>query len=126
LNNAIAPEIDILGLKHSGVSGKLNISNNYYADQWQLVADGGWLSGKSFNIEHHAVLGRDAQCNITIAGKHLSRRHAELFVQSNQLIIRDLNSVNGTFVNDKKIIEIELNPGDSVRFDALYFVIYGP
>ncbi len=43
---------------------------------WRLVAVGDWLSGQSFEIHKKATLGRDTDCDITIPGTHLSRRHA--------------------------------------------------
>ena len=100
------------------------ISSNQ--QNWELVAEGDWLVGQRFKINGHAVLGRDSSCDITIPGTHLSRRHAELAVKGTKLLIRDLNSSNGTYVNDKKIIETELKPGDTIRFDVLMFRIHGP
>ncbi|WP_159931189.1 FHA domain-containing protein [Oceanicoccus sp. KOV_DT_Chl] len=93
---------------------------------WELVAEGDWLVGQRFRINGHAVLGRDASCDITIPGTHLSRRHAELAVKGNKLQIRDLGSSNGTYVNDVKVMDSELKTGDTVRFDVLRFRIQGP
>lgn len=93
---------------------------------WELVAEGDWLVGQRFKVNNHAVLGRDSSCDITIPGTHLSRRHAELAVNGSKLLIRDLNSSNGTYVNDQRITETELKPGDTIRFDVLLFRIHGP
>jgi len=93
---------------------------------WHLVANGDWLAGQRFPITSHAVLGRDSDCDITIPGTHLSRRHAEIAVSSNKLIVRDLDSSNGTYVNEERVSEIELKHGDEVRFDVLTFRIEGP
>jgi predicted component of type VI protein secretion system len=107
-------------------------NNNTSGDQpseqqnWQLVAEGDWLVGQRFPVNSHSVLGRDSSCDITIPGTHLSRRHAELAVKGNKLLIRDLNSSNGTYVNDQRITETELKPGDTIRFDVLLFRIEGP
>lgn len=93
---------------------------------WHLIASGDWLSGQRFAINQHAVLGRDSSCDITIPGTHLSRRHAELAVSGNKLLVRDLGSSNGTFVNDKQVTETELQAGDTIRFDVLIFTVEGP
>lgn len=93
---------------------------------WRLVAVGDWLSGQSFEIRKKATLGRDTDCDITIPGTHLSRRHAELFIIDGQLKIRDLGSSNGSYVNGKKIDTIDLKPGDEIRFDVLTFEVQGP
>jgi hypothetical protein len=95
-------------------------------DSWLLIAEGGWMVGQKFSLGSHTVLGRDSSCDITIPGKHLSRQHAELAISGNRLQIRDLDSANGTYVNDKLVTESELKPGDTVRFDVLVFRIQGP
>ncbi len=93
---------------------------------WELVAEGDWLVGQKFKISGKAVLGREAGCDITIPGTHLSRRHAELEIKGSRLKIRDLGSSNGTYVNDKRVMESDLKPGDTVRFDVLRFRVKGP
>ncbi|MGK0442768.1 MAG: hypothetical protein ACJA0N_002587 [Pseudohongiellaceae bacterium] len=95
-------------------------------EQWRLVANGDWLKGQMFPLKQHTVLGRDSECDITIPGKHLSRRHAEIAISGNKLLVKDLGSSNGTFVNGKKVSEAELIPGDQIQFDVLTFTIEGP
>ena len=101
-------------------------TESYFQDTWELVAEGDWLVGQRFAISRYTVLGRDSACDITIPGTHLSRRHAELAIKGDALLIRDLNSSNGTFVNNQRVTETSLRPGDSVRFDVLRFKVYGP
>lgn len=112
----------------AGETPDLNRPTNspYQQNNWELVAEGDWLAGQRFEISRHAVLGRDSSCDITIPGTHLSRRHAELAIKGGALLIRDLNSSNGTFVNEEKVSETALKPGDSIRFDVLHFKVYGP
>lgn len=93
---------------------------------WRLVAAGDWLAGQSFDIKPQTVLGRDGGCDITIAGTHLSRRHAELNLRGNRLFVRDLGSANGTFLNGRQITEAEVRSGDELRFDVLPFRVEGP
>jgi hypothetical protein len=95
-------------------------------NSWQLVATSGWLAGQSFTIRKHAILGRDAECDITIPGTHLSRRHAEIAVSGDTLQVRDLGSANGTFINEQPVTEGEMRPGDTIRFDVLSFTVKGP
>ena len=50
---------------------------------------------------------------------NISRSHAELYIKSGQLYLRDFDSVNGTFLNNVRVSkhqEVLLNPGDRVRF----------
>jgi pSer/pThr/pTyr-binding forkhead associated (FHA) protein len=60
------------------------------------------------------TIGRDADNPIQIDSPMVSRRHAELRIQPDQVIICDLKSANGTVVNHRKIDESELRPGDKI------------
>lgn len=100
--------------------------NSQQNEQWQLVATGDWLAGQVFTMKPHNILGRDPSCDIIIPGTHLSRRHAELAIHGRSLLVRDLGSANGTYVNERRIEQAELKPGDRVRFDVLTFTVSGP
>lgn len=70
-----------------------------------------------------AVVGRDTDAGIRIPVAGISRRHAEFEVGSTDVILRDLGSRNGTFVNAEKITERALKAGDAVTFDDLVFIV---
>ena len=58
-------------------------------------------------------IGRHDDCQIRIRSSQVSRRHCQLFGEGNQLILRDLDSSNGTFVNGKRVLgQQTLKPGD--------------
>lgn len=62
------------------------------------------------------VIGRDIICNIVLSDNFVSRQHAQLtFFDNGQVLLKDLGSSNGTFVNGKRIIEINLKSGDIVK-----------
>lgn len=98
------------------------------ADPWRLVASGSWLSGQSYTIpeEGTAVIGRSSQCDIVIPGTHLSRRHVELRVQGGSLHVKDLGSVNGTYLNDRPVTEGLAHGGDQLRLDVYTFRVVSP
>ncbi len=63
------------------------------------------------------VVGRGADSDIQIVDFSLSRKHAALRVEAGRVWVRDLDSVNHTFVDDDQIEkEVELAPGVKVRF----------
>lgn len=51
------------------------------------------------NINDTITIGRWKDCNVTIADPELSRRQCEITLKGNKLLIKDLNSTNGTLVN---------------------------
>lgn len=76
----------------------------------------GPLHGQTFSIsEQPLVIGRDPGCSVSIQDKGASRRHAEFFRIGDMCFIRDLESRNGTFVNDNRITEEMLRDGDRIQ-----------
>ena len=65
-------------------------------------------------------LGRHDDCVIRIKSAQVSRRHCELFEIGGQLMLRDLGSSNGTFVNGKRVSgELPLKHGDELTVGAV-------
>ena len=88
---------------------------------WRLVGE-----RESFEISGRHVIGRDADCDFTVASDSLSRRHARLELRKGRLLVTDLGSSNGTFVNGQGVVERVLGVGDEVRFDVESFRVQGP
>ena len=62
------------------------------------------------------VLGRKPDQDIVILDESASREHAEIFFHGGQLVIYDLKSTNGTFVNRERLTKPRvLRPGDQIR-----------
>lgn len=61
------------------------------------------------------TLGRGGAATLRIDDEFMSRIHCEVFVRDDQFVLRDLNSRNGTFVNDQHIQEQMLNTGDRIK-----------
>ena len=62
-----------------------------------------------------ATIGRDRTCDVALNDTKVSRHHAQLRVDGGGCILADLNSRNGTFVNEKPITEAALREGDHIR-----------
>lgn len=63
------------------------------------------------------AIGRDATCDVTVASRNVSKRHAEILHTLGAVLIRDLNSTNGTFVNGLRISQpTPIGQRDLIRF----------
>jgi pSer/pThr/pTyr-binding forkhead associated (FHA) protein len=93
---------------------------------WSLIADSGPEKGQIIPVMDRTEIGRALECDISILEPALSRKHAELELTDDGLLIRDLGSVNGTFVNGEKVDEASLNDGDVLAFGRIRFIVSGP
>jgi FHA domain/Domain of unknown function (DUF1707) len=64
------------------------------------------------------LIGRSSACQLVLGDDTVSRRHAELRVQDDCWVLRDLGSSNGTWVNGRRVVEAEVRPGDVVQLGA--------
>jgi len=69
------------------------------------------------------TIGRKTDCSIRIPLSMISRRHAEIVVGDEAVMIRDLGAANGTFVNAKKIDKANLSPGDQIMIGPVRFTV---
>lgn len=72
-------------------------------------------SGVRYTANGEAVIGREG-CEIALGDGEVSRRHAAIRVAGGAVVIEDLGSRNGTFVNEARIDSAQkLRPGDQIR-----------
>ncbi|MCB9850264.1 MAG: FHA domain-containing protein [Phycisphaerales bacterium] len=69
------------------------------------------------------LIGRQNDCDIRIPLTEVSRHHTELTIQDDTVQIKDLNSSNGTFVNNKRVKVGKLAPGDHVIVGPVVFTL---
>ncbi|MCV4783148.1 FHA domain-containing protein, partial [Escherichia coli] len=60
------------------------------------------------------IIGRDASNDIVLEGLQISKKHARLILSGGQMVIEDLGSTNGTYVNGVRITKQILGPNDTV------------
>ncbi len=70
-----------------------------------LIANNGPLNGQQWIIDGTLVIGRDADCDIVIPDRQVSRQHARITKGNNGVILEDLGSKNGTFLNNQVLSE---------------------
>ena len=78
-------------------------------------------------VNSQYIVGRDSDAGLVVSRSSVSRSHARLFVDDDgNWWVEDLNSTNGTFVNEARIRAQQLNDSDQVRFgDAIYKFLAG-
>lgn len=76
-----------------------------------------------FALGEMTTLGTDSSCQIQSFGENLEDRHARLEKREDLLWIRDLRSTTGTFVNDVRIQEAQLELGDVIRLGSCEWML---
>lgn len=94
---------------------------------WRIQSVGGWMPQQCFAL-HEAVnlLGRGRDCDISFPRTHLARAHAELIPIDHGVVIKDLGSSSGSFINSQRITEGIALDGDELRFDIYRFTLLAP
>lgn len=82
--------------------------------------------GKVYAVAGTMVIGRQADCDIAIPAEEISRQHARLQASADGVIVEDLGSANGTFINDKRVQTGVLKPGEELRLDTVRFLLIMP
>jgi sulfur carrier protein ThiS len=81
-----------------------------------VVRSGGGRAGETFNPEGESTtIGRSPDCGIFLDDVTVSRRHAVLIQREGGVFIEDQGSLNGTFVNRKRVESARLEDGDEVQ-----------
>jgi Nif-specific regulatory protein len=89
----------------------------------RLSAISGRLKGSVFTIEDlPVVIGRDTTATLCLADASVSRRHSQIEKEDEQFVILDLESLNGTFINDVPVKRRRLEHGDRVRIGDSQFL----
>lgn len=68
-------------------------------------------------------VGRHPDNDFTIDHSTVSSIHCEMVLKDNGVILRDLESTNGTFVNGERVREVELAPGQTVRLGDVELLV---
>ncbi len=67
-----------------------------------------------------SIVGRGSDTDISINHPSISRRHCQFHLNpEGALIVRDLNSTNGTYIDDKRVTSATLMNGDCIQLGAV-------
>jgi outer membrane biosynthesis protein TonB len=102
----------------------VNIETNKKEQLFQITLD-----DSSLNIEGNVIpygrklIGRSESCDIVISHPSVSAVHAVIEVSPRGIKIFDMNSKNGSHVNDKKVITADVAFGDKIRLGSASFKV---
>ncbi len=83
--------------------------------------------GKTYAVVGSMTIGRNHDCDIAIATDEISRHHAKLQVTPTGVMVEDLGSANGTFVNNQRVHGSAMMKGnDELRLDTIRFLLVSP
>lgn len=87
----------------------------------KLVIVGGKANKGQISLKLPTIIGRSREAGLTVAHAMVSRHHCELFEVDGLLKVRDLGSLNGTFVGQEKVTEANLYPETEFTVGPLTF-----
>ena len=74
------------------------------------------LAGRAFPVTGQVTIGRAASCQIAVDDTFVSQMHARVFPHEGQVVVEDMGSTNGTYVNRNKLSgALVLQRGDRVQ-----------
>ena len=92
-----------------------------------VVRSGGGRAGETFEPqEDRTTIGRSPDCGIFLDDVTVSRRHAVLVERGDGIYIEDQGSLNGTFVNRKRVESAQLEDGDELQVGKYRLTYFAP
>ncbi len=82
--------------------------------------------GRTYPVVGTTTVGRAPECALRIDEPGLSRLHARLLPIDDGMLLEDLGSTNGSFINGKRVLRGEARVGDEIGFDTLRFRLIAP
>jgi hypothetical protein len=90
-----------------------------------VVRSGGGRAGEMFPLDGETTVGRSPDCGIFLDDVTVSRKHAILREREGQFFIEDQGSLNGTFVNRKRVESAQLEDGDELQVGKYRLTYFG-
>lgn len=85
------------------------------------------LKGVSYELKvERTTVGRVEDNTFPLPEASVSSHHCEVLLKGNDVVIKDLNSTNGTFINGERITEAVLKPGQTLRLGQVDLRLEGP
>jgi pSer/pThr/pTyr-binding forkhead associated (FHA) protein len=86
----------------------------------KLVLLSAGMTGRTHDLKSEkTTVGRVEDNTFQIAEPSVSSHHCEVVLRGNDVIVKDLNSTNGTFINGEKVTESPIKPGQILRLGQI-------
>ncbi|MBQ6820701.1 MAG: FHA domain-containing protein [Clostridium sp.] len=111
-------------VKSGGKRGQSSVKKNYGIEVLN--------AGENFNLEEGSILllnglmtiGRKEGNTIKLTDQYASGNHAKIVAKNNEIIIEDLNSTNGVYINEEKVnVHSKLRANDKIRIGSATFKV---
>jgi hypothetical protein len=109
-----APSPDATGMHSASTLGSVDLAHR--APRLVVERAPGHDAGMIYDLDGDLVLGRGDRAEIRLEDPFASSRHARVYEQGNTVVVEDLDSTNGTYLNEELLqTPRPLHPGDRVR-----------
>jgi two-component system, cell cycle response regulator len=110
------------GRNKTVVTAISKISERPVSKEACLVVIYGLELGKKFNLSRpQIIIGRSSKADIQIDQEAVSRNHCKIINTGNAILLRDIGSTNGTYINDEMVDEYVLRDGDFIKVGRCIF-----
>jgi len=112
---------DATGLHSASTVGRVDLTRR--APRLVVARAPGHDAGMIYDLDGNLVLGRGDRAEIRLEDPFASSSHARIYEQAGSLVLEDLGSTNGTYLNEELLdTPRPLHPGDHVRIGDSEFV----
>ncbi len=102
---------DATGMHTAGAAARLSGT-----PKLRIGSGAGLRAGAAYDLSEGALLGRGDEADIVLQDSFASSRHARLVPHGDVIVLEDLGSTNGTYLNDEPLRGPQpLHPGDRIR-----------
>lgn len=95
--------------------------------RFEFVVRSGREAGRTVALStgQTIAIGRLKGCDVVVDDEAASRRHCTIHARDTECVVADLQSANGTFVNERRIVSAELVTGDKIRIGSTVLELVG-